>query len=97
MYETFALAGGILAILGLLAAIYRAAIWIKGLNDLVQHELRPNSGSSIKDEQKHQIELLKTIKDEMAEDRRTNIEWQQGVMLTLGNHDGRLTGLENKK
>ena len=90
-------AGAFVALGGIATAIYKLCVWVKSLNDLVQHELRPNSGSSIKDAQKHQLEKLDAVLEQMDEDRRDTREWQDGVMLTLGSHEARIDNLEKKK
>lgn len=92
LLQAGAVATAVLAILGLLAVGARLVIWVKGLDTLVQHELRPNSGSSIKDAQAHQLEALKRIEERQREDRK----WQLSVTEKLGNHDGRLAVLEKK-
>lgn len=96
LIHTGAVVGAIVAICGFLFGCYRVAVWVKGLNDLVQHELRPNSGSSIKDAQRHQLNKLDAVLEQMADDREQDREWQDGVMLMLGGHEARIDKLEKK-
>lgn len=100
---TLAVLGGVVSLGAIGGGFYRLSVWIsrlnggmRQLNDLVQHELRPNSGSSIKDHQGKQTQALKAIQDRLAEDRKEDLEWQQGVMMTLGNHDARIDRLEKE-
>lgn len=90
-------AGAVVALGGIAVAIYKMCVWVKGLNDLVQHELRPNSGSSIKDAQKHQLNKLDAVLNQLDEDRKEDRAWQDGVMLMLGSHESRIENLEKKQ
>jgi hypothetical protein len=47
--EVGAISGATLAILGVLRAVYVGASWLRNVNELVQHELTHNEGSSMKD------------------------------------------------
>lgn len=111
-------AGAVISLATLALFFYKFSVWFSRLNasnkrveelasqvqDLVGHELKHNSGSSMKDQAKKAADLseqtmgvLADLNSKIDHNQATNVEWQLSVSEKLGNHEGRLHVLESKQ